>query len=527
MQAAKYIYENRCSTLAYLNKCEKNLALLVNQRPGKREYRNGTINVTLQLSWETLKSKNPEAAACLLLFGFLDGKDLFWTALHQAYVFIDKVPAELVWRIKRLETLRDFPSNRLSLSWLDDIAHDEDNFNEVVKVLHELSFVRYNEDSDGISIHAVIHDWIVWMCDPDTRTDALSLAADIVAWDYGSASAISGARLRPHADRCIKLGLQSSDFKTWNFSTLYLLGALYLDEKELELAQQLIFCAMEKLSMKYGPDHEMTGLWTARTSSIFIRGQPVDVTIGKLQQIESRLVTSVTSPHRRKNYLVDVRNQLTYAYQMSGNFAKAIEIGENIIESLSWMHLPTEYACCATGLLAESYLAQRKYESAKSYANVAIGNHEEQFGSEPNDGGLTAWRRRNITIKAIACFYLEEYEQAEVAFLFVYADAVRFEGADGALSQHAFHNLQCLKNARYGKSEGKSSRLEDVHSRPDNTDLEMRDKESPREMSTDIDVVYLRWDLAIPIFETIGYIDNFLDGGFVDITSRAPGDCND
>ena len=525
MQAAKYIYEIRCNTSAYLDKYERDLAVLINRRSGKREYRNGTINVALQLSWDTLQDRRPDAAAFLLLCGFLDCKDIVWQAFNKAYRFDDHIGEtyDFAWRLS-LDKIHKFPAERLKPSWLVDIAREESKFDDVVRILHELSFVRHNEESDGFSIHEVIHDWIVWMCDPSTESDALSVAADIVAWNYGSASDIKSELIKQHADRCVKLSFASGSFKTWNFSALYLIGALYYDQGEVELTERLMLCAMEKLYAKFGYDRCLLDLWTARTLVILIRSRPIDATIQQLEEIELRYAECSS---KRSNRLFDLRNQLCFAYQVQGDFIKAIHIGEAVVESIRGNDRLVIHSSCAVGLLAESYLTQGKYELAKHCAIIAINEHEREFGADVKDGSVSAWRRRNMIILAIACSHLEQLEQAEVLLVSVLADAVQYGDADDLLVVHAKRNLDCfhrfqewqaqLQTRRQDIAEEEDKEKEEGKEKKEKEeggahhalsgDETVTEKTDPRkELSTDIHIPYLRLNLAMPLFETIGLI---------------------
>ena len=127
------------------------------QNLARREYKGGSIDIALRLSLEALKARKPEAAAFLLLCGFLDNKDIFWKFLNVAYKFADLKRHE-TGAVISFDGPSSVPFQDLNPSWLDEIACDESKVDAVVKFLHEYSFVRWNEESDGFSIHAVIHD---------------------------------------------------------------------------------------------------------------------------------------------------------------------------------------------------------------------------------------------------------------------------------------------------------------------------------------------------------------------------------
>lgn len=331
-----------------------------------------------------------------------------------------------------------------------------------------------------------------------TKSKLLTLAANVVAGNYGAQSEIPSQRIQPHADRCVGLGAPDRGFRRWCFTSLFLLGAFYYDNLELTIAQQFIGCALEKLISTFGDDSEMAALWCMRISPLFIHSQPIEIIVGDLLRAETRLTSSSVGPRRHSQYRAEVGNHLCYAYQMQGDFKKAIDVSEGVVESATSSHVDLKYICCASGLLAENYLVNGIYEHAKSYANMAIGQHEQVFGSDINDGSLSAWRRRNMTIMAIACAYLGEYELAEVILVSVHVEAVRYNGPDEDLSLHARRNLDCLREVKAGLEQPLGQ---------EETDQKANPEKHLQKLSTDRDITYLRFDLAMGLFETLEFVD--------------------
>ena len=504
-QAAKYIYENHTTTQTYLQRFDQDRKLLSKQNLTKREYKSGSIDIALGLSFTALKTRKPEAAAFLLLCGFLDSKDIFWQLFNASYEFADATtkeddPASI------LRDLPFIPFESLKSKWLDEIASNEIEFDAIVKCLYEFSFVRRNEESDGISIHAVIHEWIVGYVEPKTRSQLLASAADIVADNYGARSETPCQRIQLHAYRCLSMAMPGNQYRKWSFGALFLLGAFYYDDEQTSLSQQLISCALDKLVLTFGEDSEMAALWSMRMTPMFIHSQPLETTIQQLCLAEYQLSSSPTPTDKTPQHRIDVRNHLCYAYQVQEDFAKAIEIGESTIEEATSSKVHFIYTCCATGLLAESYLALGRYEIAQTCSRIAIEQHEKLFGENPGDGSLSAWRGRNMTILAIACANLGELGLAEVVLVSVHVEAVRFNGMDDALSLHAKQNLDWLREIK--ARPGASSVVEgDGEQREEERDKEKFLKEGLQKLSTDRGIIYLRFDLAMPLFDTLGFVD--------------------
>lgn len=289
MQAANYIYEKHTTTRTYIERYDSNKKLLMEQPAPRREYNDRSIDVALRLSLQAVESRKPEAVALLLLCGFLDNRNIFWGFINQAFRVADTNT-----RDQEIEEYFNDPASPLARGlpkgWLVDIANDEATFDEVVKHLCEFSFVRWNEESTGFSIHSIIHEWLVCYVGSQTRVQLLRLAASVVAANYGSVSEIPTQRIRPHADRCVYLGSPNQEFQTWGFASLFLLGAFYYDNLELTLARRLVSRAVEKLVATFGDRSLMTALWGMRVVPMFMEFQQPDEIIRKLQTAQ-RIMT--------------------------------------------------------------------------------------------------------------------------------------------------------------------------------------------------------------------------------------------
>ena len=113
-----------------------------------------------------------------------------------------------------------------------------------------------------------------------------------------------------------------------------------------------------------------------------------------------------------------------------------------------------------------------------------------------------------MTIMAIACAYLGDYELAEVVLTSVCVEAVRFEGPDAELSLHAQHNLDCLRKVKAAHNERSTMQLDGSSpSGVECADQKSTPKSSLQELSTDRHVIYLRFDLAMGLFETLGQVE--------------------
>ena len=121
------------------------------------EYKGGSIDVASQLSLPGLEADKPQTAAFLRLCGFFDNEDVCREYLYVTYKFdgnqIPKAGVSLY-----LDGSPTIPFPDLDLNWLDKICFDEATFDATVKALYEFPFARWNEGSDGFSIHSFIYE---------------------------------------------------------------------------------------------------------------------------------------------------------------------------------------------------------------------------------------------------------------------------------------------------------------------------------------------------------------------------------
>ena len=302
-------------------------------------------------------------------------------------------------------------------------------------------------------------------------------------------------------------------FCKWSFAALFLLGAFYYDIQKLTVARELITRAIDELASVFGDNNGFTALWRMRASPMFIHGSTKGGIIKDLLLAETQLISPKARSFKRTNHMVEVRNHLTYAYQMEGDFETATKVSETANQAATSADVSLTSRCCATGLLAENCLVGKRFEDAKTYADEAVHQHENIFGADPQDGGLSAWRRRNTTIMAIACSYLGEVEIAEVMLTWVEVEAVKYEGADGDLSVHARHNLDCIRKLKSRHQQMQSQQCAGTDSSdPGRIEGDAACAEILQQMTTDRHVIYVRWDLAMGLFDTLGHVDRTVRG---------------
>ncbi|KAL8796491.1 MAG: hypothetical protein Q9195_001165 [Heterodermia aff. obscurata] len=250
-QAGRFMYETSTSCENFLRLYDSRIKALMKQKPSRREYQNGSIKAALEMSFDVLKTRDPRAAALLMLLGQFDSTDIF----HDLFRFQKQSPEECYPQPPPLF----FPGiDHLPPNWIEDMGIDNEHYEEAVRSLLAFSFVSRNVALESISIHPVVHEWILLFSADLGSLQCLPTAANVLAlthcaiWrgnlldtEYGR-SVLS--RMRPHVDRFTSLmtrGCRQGDIAP---SDLVIIGTYYLYQYNTSTAQALIDLGLSRIS---------------------------------------------------------------------------------------------------------------------------------------------------------------------------------------------------------------------------------------------------------------------------------------
>lgn len=207
-QAARYIHETQTSYDSFLKLYDIRAKALLRQNPGKREYQNESIRAALQLSFDALKARDPNAAALLVFFGYFDSNDIFkelFTDLIQSPKECYPLPPPLCFN-----EIGELPSE-----WLRSLGAKGTKYEDAVRSLLAFSFVNHDMASESLSIHPIVHEWALSISHDVCRVSCLPTVVNNVAnthctvWRDGLLHTQEVrdilSRMRPHIDRCMTL----------------------------------------------------------------------------------------------------------------------------------------------------------------------------------------------------------------------------------------------------------------------------------------------------------------------------------
>ena len=467
-QAGRYISENQINCRKYLEKYEKRIAALLEQRPNNREYERGSIATTLTLSYDMLKAKKPIAAAFLSMCAYFDNADVSWTIIGIAYQKFE--PGWDIWGAIASPFCEWIPE--LPKDWLDSVRCDEEGFDEVVRALQELSFVRRNEALDSVTIHPLVHQWLISRNDVHSKSRFLAVVARIIGVNLGAYSNISNSRLTSHADHCLALTEGGLQLANWDTESLFFIASLYHDQSQPTKARLFITELSHRLKATHGVWNEEILIRKLHTMTIDIYNDTIEAHLVKMHDIQEAIWSLPVSGYALVKLVADFRIQLIFAYLVHEDFATALKTCLETVKDLKNIPMDIRLNSCLTAMLAECYLQTGDLQRSLYSAQCAFELFHKTYGLEdPEDSGIMEQSLRMYTIRAIALTRAGQYEQGDLIFTRTLAGYQLTRGPEHPLTSLAAENQ---KLARHRISEG---------------------------LKTDIHIPYMRWDLAMGLFE--------------------------
>ena len=190
-QAASFLQETGIELQKYIEFYEQKWQELMESRDWEgapvQDYPDRSIWTTWAISFGAIQEMNVAAANLLLLWAFLDSKDL-WYGLFTAACSASITAAT-------------------SLSeWIGEIGSNELEFTKAIGLLRNYSLIEDVQGLGSYTTHPVVHRWAYYFQGEDSQLQLAQLAVIVVGWAVPHISSRDYAtlqrRLLPHAQAC-------------------------------------------------------------------------------------------------------------------------------------------------------------------------------------------------------------------------------------------------------------------------------------------------------------------------------------
>ncbi|KAF1966045.1 hypothetical protein BU23DRAFT_334294, partial [Bimuria novae-zelandiae CBS 107.79] len=263
-QAGAYLQESGVHLEAYLRFYEQQWGELMREELADaplRDYPDRSVWTTWAISYQAIRNKHESTANLLLLWSFLDNRDLWYDLLATAC---------------KASTV----AARMLSESIGNVASSELAFSRAMQQLRSYSLIEEVEEATSFATHPVVHQWAYHYQGKQFASKFVRLAIVLVGWavpdnSTGDWPAVQH-RLLPHAQAVARWVVQSETRWDHNGSlnndhdinngeereavlnATHLLGNLYADQGKLAEEKQMYEWSLQGKEKAWGPEHTST-----------------------------------------------------------------------------------------------------------------------------------------------------------------------------------------------------------------------------------------------------------------------------
>jgi tetratricopeptide (TPR) repeat protein len=384
-QAGAYLQESGVGLTTYLRFYEQQWGkLMESEHPADApllDYPDRSVWTTWAISFQAIREKHAATANLLLLWSFLDNKDL-WHGLFATACKKSTVVASLL------------------SGWLGEMATSELDFSQAMRLLRNYSLVEEVVETTSYSTHPVVHQWAHHSQGKHFATELSRLAIITVGCtvldnstrDYSTLQ----RRLLPHAQVCSKrliksatdwwLGIDKVDSGRFDgdeqcaviLEAIHLLGTLYKDQGKLGEAEKMYERALRGREEVLGPTHTLT-LNTVNNLGNLYKDQGK---LGEAEKMYERALRGYEEALGPTHTLtLNTVNNLGILYKDQGKLGEAEKMFERALRGYEEALGPTHTSTLDTvNNLGNLYLNQGKLGEAEKMFERALRGYEEALG---------------------------------------------------------------------------------------------------------------------------------------------------
>jgi len=388
-QAASFLQETGIELQKYIEFYEQKWQELMESRDWEgapvQDYPDRSIWTTWAISFGAIQEMNVAAANLLLLWAFLDSKDL-WYGLFTAACSASITAAT-------------------SLSeWIGEIGSNELEFTKAIGLLRNYSLIEDVQGLGSYTTHPVVHRWAYYFQGEDSQLQLAQLAVIVVGWAVPHISSRDYAtlqrRLLPHAQACSRWVVMNGT-RQWSTQesrsimiklveervvipdAVMLLGILYVDQGKLGEAEKMYERALQGFETALGPEHPST-LQTVNNLGILYADQGK---LGKAEKMYERALQGKETVLGPEHILtLSTINNLGLLYAKQGKLGEAEKMYERALQGYE-KALGTNFETYIPALntiwgLASVLECQTEFVKARTMYSKALNGYENAVGPD-------------------------------------------------------------------------------------------------------------------------------------------------
>ncbi|MCJ1269239.1 hypothetical protein MMC22_009129 [Lobaria immixta] len=382
-QAGAYLQESGVEIETYLKFYKQQWKELQNLADAPlQDYPDRSVWTTWAISYNAVRKKDEAAANLLLLWAFLDNKDL-WHGL-----FAGCRVSSLIAR-------------RLS-EWIGNIASNQLEFTKAIQLLRNYSLIEEVEDLESYATHPTVHEWAYHFQSKDIREELAQLAVLVVGWAVPNSSSRDypaiQRRLLPHAQVCSQwvsvgkrkqrpgspntdeVNFEGVEEKEVSLDAIHRLGLLYHDQGKLAEAEKMYRRALDGKEKAWGPDHTFTLNTVDKLGNLYTDQ-------GKLAEAEKMYRRALDGMEKAwgpdHTSTLDTVNNLGNLYADQGKLAEAEKMYRRALDRKEKAWGPDHTSTLDTvNNLGNLYAGQGKLAEAEKMYRRAFDGYEKALGPD-------------------------------------------------------------------------------------------------------------------------------------------------
>ncbi len=340
-----------------------------------QDYPNRTVWTTWAISYQAVQEKHEGTARLLLLWSFLDNKDLWYDLFAKAC----SASAETA---------------KLLLEWIGDISTDELTFSRAMKLLRSYSLIEELEATTSYAAHPLVHLWAFHYRGKHQASRlgylaVITMGGAIYSMCKEPFKIISALqrRMLPHAQAVLPLALEQlsrcSEDDIALLDAALDLGRLLTGTKKFAEAKEILSQLLQVREENFGSKHHGTLVVHFLLGTTYLHWH----NFGKAERAYERVLDETENAFERQDPLVlDTINNLGEAYISQGKQPKAEQLYKRVLQDVGdclwWKNKNLKLMVSSLSFL---YVCQGKLLEAEHLLKQGLKEDEEPVGSQDED----------------------------------------------------------------------------------------------------------------------------------------------